>query len=222
MYIDLIIEKTLRESKLRKIRIKVDPSELAVFGYENVSSFEGYILEEGLDTVRVFMIGVPQGINPIQTVNRQHITTVEPSPISSRFLEFKSKLLQQLEKEGIQKDNPQHVQIQNCNNPEFIDSYLKELKFDDKKISDLYKSIFLSEALTPGTMSNLAGKISKGIGDVASSPWLKAAHKGAEIIGSIPGLIIGRNNIIARVAKFMKSFDLNDLVQINKKQPSER
>ena len=235
MYIDLIIEKTLKESKLKRVRIKVDPSELAVFGYENVSSFEGYILEEGLATVRVYMVGVPPGINPIQTVDKEHVTTVEPPPISPKFLEFKSRVLQQLEKEGIQKDAPQYTQIQNSNNPEFIETYLKELKFDDRKIADLYKSIFLSEGILDkiatgaaktmikknkfGQSVPLGNRVGSALKQLADNPLIKIGHAGVSAVAAIPGLIIGKNNILNRVSRFMRSFDLNDLINLNKVHP---
>ena len=235
MYIDLIIEKTLKESKLKRVRIKVDPSELAVFGYENVSSFEGYILEEGLATVRVFLVGVPKGIDPIQTVDKKHVTTVEPPPIPPKFLEFKSRILQQLEKQGIQKDSPQYTQIQNCNNPEFIDSYLRELKLDDKKIAELYKSVYLSENIFTKIATGMAKqkikneltdnndtlgqKIGKGIKALADNPITKIASAGVNAVAALPGLVVGKNNILKRIVKFSRSFDFNDLINLNKLNP---
>ena len=107
------------------------------------------------------MVGIPAGINPIQTVDRQHITPIEPCSPSPKFFEFRSKILQHLEKEGISKDTPQYQQIQNCNNPEFIDTYLKELKYDDSKIANLYKAVFLTENIMSKIMKGVAGNVMK-------------------------------------------------------------
>ena len=240
MYVDLIIEKTLKESKLKRVRIKVDPSELAIFGYEKVSSFEGYILEEGVSSVRVFMVGIPAGINPIQTVDRQHITPIEPCPPSPKFFEFKSKILQHLEKEGISKDTPQYQQIQNCNNPEFIDTYLKELKFDDGKIANLYKAIFLTENIMGNIMKGVTGSIMKnklskmanpedslgsrigaGLKEIGDNKLFKLAHGTTKAAASLPGLVVGKSNIIARVSSFIRSLDVNDLIKFKERYPVE-
>ena len=74
MIIDGLIENTLKNTKLKRVRIKVDPSQLATYGYEHVTSFEGYVLYENNETVQVYMLNVPDQFDSVQTVDKQFVT----------------------------------------------------------------------------------------------------------------------------------------------------
>jgi hypothetical protein len=205
MRVDGLIERALGQTKLKKVRIKVDPSQLSTFGYENVSSFEGYILSESIDTVEVYVLNVPSNIEPIQTVDKKHIEPVQEKP---SFDNFKKKILTALQKNNINKDNPSYKNILNSNNDEFIETYLKELGYESEKLKAFYKNILQNESgidLIPGlspidllkTAGNLAGK--------AVSAY-----------SSIPKFVVGKNNFIGKLGKFIRTLNPNDLVDVDR------
>ena len=96
MHIDRLIESTLRNSKLKRVRIKVNPSQLVTHGYENVSSFEGYVLEENNASVKVYLMNVPKEFDPVQTVDAKHVTLAPEQPPVPNFNTFKQKVLSYL------------------------------------------------------------------------------------------------------------------------------
>lgn len=223
MHIDRLIENTLRNSRLKRVRIKVDPSQLVTHGYEHVSSFEGYVLEESNTSVKVYLMNLPDEFDPVQVVDTKNVTAVPEQPLAPNFKTFKQKVLSYLEKNNIQKDNPVFKQIENANNPEFIETYLKELNFDDKKLLALYKNLLCNEAIGDlgeiGSklkgMANL-GAIQKGAQSFLDNPLYKLGHAAAKTIAGTPGFFIGKNNIIGRIAKFIKTLDVNDLLATDK------
>ena len=96
MRIDGLIENTLRNSRLRRVRVKVDPSQLVTQGYENVSSFEGYVLEECGTTVQVYLLNVPKEFDSIQNVNKKHVTPAEQPTLNPSFENFKRRILKSI------------------------------------------------------------------------------------------------------------------------------
>jgi len=211
MRVDGLIENAFKSTRLKRVRIKVDPSQLATFGYEHVTSFEGYILSENTDTVQVYVINMPGNFEPVQTVDKKHIAPqATQSEVGSNFECFKKKILATLDKENIAQDNPHYQSIKKSNNDEFLDTYLKNLGYDDNKIKSIYKSLVHAE----GAEDFLS--IAK---DVAV-PFLK---KAASIAGStassyanIPKLIAGKQNIIGRVGRFIRSLNPRDLIDVDK------
>jgi len=218
MHIDLLIENTLRNSKLKRVRVKVDPSELAVFGYENVCSFEGYVLEECGTSVKVYMLNVPKEIDPVQDVEKKHVTPIEEPPLPTSFKNVKSKIIEALKKQGIDQTVPQIKQIENSNSLDFIETFLRELKFDEKKISDLYKAVLLAPPVSeqsdefsgfgrnlPNTGEQLMSGLKQGV-DITGKTLAKAGE-----------LLMGKNHILRRLATFLRTFDPKDLINIQTK-----
>jgi len=192
MRIDTLIESTLRNSQLKRVRIKVDPAQLLMQNFHMVDSYEGYILEEDGEDIKVFMLNLPDEFDPIQTVNRRHVSACKGNS------QITSKVLAQLEKEGVLPDNPTYQKIKNTTSSDFIDQFLRELGYDDKKLIEFYKSMSL-EPVTEGIASKL-----KDIGSVVKDiDPLQAVQKTTSGLAKVPGLIVGKDNIIGRVAKFI-------------------
>lgn len=194
MRIDTIIESTLKNSQLKRVRIKVDPAQLLMQNFHMVDSYEGYILEEDGDMIKVLMMNLPDEFDPIQTVDRKHV-----SDCSGDNTQLITKVLRQLEKEGITTDNPTYQKIRNTTSSDFVDQFLRELGYDDKRLIELYKAIS-TEPVTEGvasTLKNITGSITK------ANPQIQAVSKLAGNLAKVPGLVVGRNNIIGRVAKFI-------------------
>lgn len=226
MRIDTILESTLRNSKLKRVRVKIDPAQLVMQNYHMLDSYEGYVLEENLDTLKVYMLDLPDEFEPVQTVNKSH-TEELPGGNNTNII---PRVLKQLEQEGVSCDNPAYQKIQNLHDAEFVDSYLRELGYDDKKLIEFYKKISLNPVyegvadLISKGKNAIEGGILKG-GQAArgltSSGLFKAGEMGAKGLASIPGLLVGKNNIIGRFAKFLQTFDVNELIKASEKYDSK-
>lgn len=222
MRINTILENTLRNSKLKRVRVKIDPAQLDMQDFHMIDSYEGYILEETPDTLKVYMLNLPDDFDPVQTVNRQHAEEL-PDTCDTSII---PKVLRQLEHEGVSCDNPYYQKIQNLHDAEFVDAYLRELGFDDKKLIEFYKKISfepvyegIADVLSKG--EDIVAKTAAGARKFSSSPLFKAGETGAKALASIPGLLVGKNNIIGRFAKFMQTFDVNDLIKTSEKYDSK-
>lgn len=202
MTIDDFINDVLRKSVLKRIRIKVDPRESAqhASGYHLSSSYEGYILQETDTTVKVYFINTPAGIEPIQQVDKKHIM----GPVGTDT--FIQKLVQTLISTGVKSNHPVLKQLEELHNLEFVETYLKQLNLDDRQISELYKKMLLVQNEAVGDSIVNVGK------EVA-----KLAGKAASAFGELPKLVVGgRESALGRAAKFLKTFNINDLIHFDK------
>lgn len=212
-----LIENTLKNTKLRRVRVKSDPSIPPVFGYENVTHFEGYILEECGPSLSVYIINAPPGVEPLQQVN---VARIEEIPLSTpvtapnvSYENLKLMLLKALLKAGFGEDTAVFNQIKNTNNPEFVKTFLDQAGI---KPQDL---VTFSEALEPTTSAiddreNIFGSEERG-----SSKFLNTLTKGLnltnKIVGKTAELMFDRDkNIIGRLTRFLKTFDVNDLINL--------
>jgi hypothetical protein len=217
-----LIENTLRNTKLKRVRIKVDPSELPVFGYENMAYFEGYVLEECGATVSVYIINVPPHVSPIQQISVTQVEPVEEPTINPSFQNLKRNLLAALVQAGHGPESPVYMQIRNSNNPEFIETFLQQANIDPVTLlnttfteaaalsaanadgDDLDEIFGRKQNRAGGILRSLqnGGSISKGVGMVASA------------IDTASELALGKRNIVARFASFLKTLNVQDLIDL--------
>lgn len=222
MLLNKLIENTLRSTKLKRVRIKVDPSELPVFGYENVAYFEGYVLEECGATVSVYIINVPPNVSPVQQVSVSHVEPVDAPTINPSFQNLKRNLLAALVQAGHGPESPVYMQIKNSNNPEFIETFLAQANIDPATLlnttfteaatlsaasaddDDLDEIFGRKRSKAGGILRSLqnGGSISKGVGMMASA------------IDAASELTLGKRNIVARIASFLKTLNVQDLIDL--------
>lgn len=219
MLFDKLMENTFKASKLKRVRVKVDPATNPCFGYENCVSFEGYVLEECGNAVSVYILNIPKGIDPIQQIAIKDVEPLEQIPLNPTFDGIKQKIIATLVQSGIPENSPEIVQIMNCREPDFIETYLKQMKLDDSTLMKLYKVLFgeLQEAAEEPTRDD---EDIFGIKPNKAVDIMTNVGKGAGILNKIISkpfeLAVGKNNIIARVNKFMKSFNIQDLINIKR------
>lgn len=219
MLIDKLIETTLKGSRLKRVRIKVDPSQLPIHGYEHVTSFEGYVLHESIDSVEVYLLNLPSNFDPVQTVDRKHVTTVNDTP--GNFETFKKKILNALQQDNVKTNNPAYQSIEKSNNDEFLETYLKNLGYDEIKIKNLYKKIIQTEStLNESDDLDLLPPWMKKAGDVAKKS-AGVAGRAIDVYANIPRLIAGKKNIIGRVGKFIRSLNPRDLFEVDEYGPAK-
>jgi len=201
MRINEFIDKVLNKSILKKVRIRVDPRESCHSSFHLSSSYEGYILEENDTTVKIYLVNAPLDIDPIQQVSKKHI--IEPAGSAKNFVQ---KLVELLIQSGVSQNNPVLQQIKNLKNLEFLETYLKQLDLDDKKISGLYKKLCLLQT--------------EGVADILTDPKtveiMKLGGKAVDLMAGAPKLLLGKEkSIFGRMARFLKSFDINDLISFS-------
>jgi len=214
MRIDGLIENTLRNSRLRRVRVKVDPSQLVTQGYENISSFEGYVLEECGTTVQVYLLNVPKEYDSIQNVDKKHVTPVQQSTLNPSFENFKKRILGCLEQDGVTTESPLYKQIVGSCNADFMEAFLRDAGYDDRKLLDLYKKVSIQEDVNEG-VADVMKNVAKGLKGTVDSPIFKVAQAAAKGVASVPGLFVGKKNIIGRLANFMKTLDVKDLTEFD-------
>jgi hypothetical protein len=137
MKVDGIIEKTFREANLKKIRIKVDPRQFVNQGFEHCNSFEGYVLEEWGNTLKVYLINPPPDVEPVQIIDKENARELKNTFFS------KEVILKILDMLNLPEGTPEVEQIKNTDDPEFITKYFNDLPVDQEKLLDVLKTIVL-------------------------------------------------------------------------------
>ena len=137
MKVDRIIEEALRKANLKKIRIKVDPRQLVNQGFEHCTSFEGYVLEECGNSLKVYLINPPPEVEPVQMVDRENARELNNTFFS------KEVILKILDMLNLPEGTPGVEQIKNTNDPEFITKYFNDLPVDQEKLLDVLKTVVL-------------------------------------------------------------------------------
>lgn len=215
MQIDGLLNKILEKSLLKRVRVKVDPRECINFHLSPY--YEGYVLEECNTTVKVLFVNTPANIDPVQQVDKKHVDDIADPELQSKI----DKLCGLLISKGIEHNHPVLLQLKNSKNLDFVDSYLRQLGFMEP--AEIYKELaFTTEAVADivrGVASGAARAASKA-GRALTSPVAQTVYK--DIIGKagrtlgthIPGLIAGKKSIFNRAANFLKSLDINDLINI--------
>jgi len=210
MIIDDLIENTLKNTKLKRVRIKVDPSQLATYGYEHVTSFEGYVLHEHNETVEVYIMNLPKQFDSVQTVDKKFITPTVDTTINPSYQNLKKKILAQLDKDNISSSNPKYKSIADSNNDEFLETYLKELGYDDSTIKTFYKML----------VSAPVGE--SVLDDIASNPLVRKASNTINAFASIPKFIAGKNAILGKIGRFMRTLNPRELIEVDRYKAPEQ
>ena len=142
-----------KEKKLQKVRIKVDPVWAEKIGFYNSPNFEGYILEETPyeegSEIKVFVVNIPPGYSPVQTVHPQNLETIETAdaePVAtanySKLTLLKKGILDKMLEQGKKKDDPDVIQVLNSKDLGFIETFLRQMNFTEEDLLNLYRKCF--------------------------------------------------------------------------------
>jgi len=148
-----VFKSVFEDKKLRRVRIKVDPVWAEKLGAYNSPNFEGYILQECSEAsgsqFKIFIVNVPPGYNPIQTVNSNNIEEIdepkpeEVSPVNySRLTLLKKAILDKVIEKGKTKDDPDVIQVLNSKDIGFIETFLRQMGLTEEDILNLYRKCF--------------------------------------------------------------------------------
>jgi hypothetical protein len=141
-------KNVLENKKLQKVRIKVDPMWAEKLGLYNSPNFEGYVIEENFPDIKVFIVNVPPGFDPVQTVSRDNIENIEPQqevvPQSnySKLTLLKKAILDKLIELNKSKDDPEVLQVLSSKDIGFIETYLRQMGLTEEDLLNLYRKCF--------------------------------------------------------------------------------
>lgn len=216
-----LIENTLKNTRLKRVRVKSDPSIPPVFGYENVTYFEGYILEECGSTLSVYIINAPPSVDPLQQVSIAQIEEIpEPAAIAkpTSYEELKTMLLKALLKAGFDERTPVFNQIKNTNNPEFVKTFLDQAGIKPEELAIFAEA---NDPVAPDAQKVYQSSPDDTFGktEPKGKKFLKGLEKGLSIfdkaLSTTSQLLFDRDkNIIGRLTRFLKTFDVNDLINL--------
>lgn len=127
MIFDEAVDLNLNKS-LKKIRIKVDPLYSSYSNFRNINSYEGYVVTETLEALKIMVIkpGLPIVILP------------KLGMLSDKKLDmFKAYLIKAQE---LGEDTPLYNQILNSTHLEDMEVFLKQAGRQDTDIVELYRN----------------------------------------------------------------------------------
>ena len=144
-----ICKNVLEHKKLQKVRIKVDPMWAEKLGLHNSPNFEGYVIEENAPDIKVFIVNVPAGFDPIQMVSKNNIESVEqpepevvPHANYSKLTLLKKAILDKLIELDKSKDDPEVQQVLSSKDIGFIETYLRQMGLTEEDLLNLYRKCF--------------------------------------------------------------------------------
>ena len=127
MHFDAVINDNLKRN-LKLIRVKVDPIFSSYEHFRNVNSYEGYVLEETPEILKI-MLAEPS----LPVINIPKISIVGDEILNS----FKDHLLNTID---ISEDEALFGQIVNSTCLGDIETFLKQSGYNDIDLVDLYRN----------------------------------------------------------------------------------
>lgn len=134
MKFDLLLETCFNKlTSLKKVRIKVDP--LTLLQSNDLSecpSYEGYVLEENDDMVKVLML---QPVVGIENISSDKLEEVDDS--DDVLTELQRYIIDYLQ---LDNADPLYTQIYNCTNLDDIETFLRQSGCDEGDIMEIYRN----------------------------------------------------------------------------------
>ena len=140
MRYDLVIEKQLeRLTSLKRVRIKVDPKLVASEeDYSKCSSYEGYVLEEGLSKLKVLVLPPDLSITEIPT---ELIEFLADEHNEDLFADLAIHFIHEL---NLQEGDPVIQQLMNCSTVDELEQFAIQNGLNVDEISEIYKRFIMS------------------------------------------------------------------------------
>lgn len=149
-----LCDDVLKSKKLQRVRIKVDPVWAERLGALYSPAYEGYILKECMSSstpqFKVFIVNVPPGYNPIQTVSQDKIEPIEEIPNEgensfvnySKLTLLKKAILDKVVEMGKEKEDSDVKQVLLSKDIGFIETFLRQMGLTEEDLLNLYRKCF--------------------------------------------------------------------------------
>lgn len=228
MKYEIIIENNLKQTALKRVRIKVDPS--LVCQTEDLSQcdgYEGYILAETGDVPKVLVMS-PDGVSSVMDIPQQFLQMLMSDEESEALRAFKQYICDICE---LDTTTPEAELLLSAPTIEEVESILKTVGLTDDELKVLYRN-FISDNTTvnESLFSNLLNKAtaaSKSIGAIAGkaataagrslkSPaaWSKGIGGALNVLGAdvLAKPFTAAGNALDKGYKAYKAENINQLV----------
>lgn len=138
-----IIEESLKNTSLKRIRIKVDPA-LVTAGtkLKGLDGYEGYVLEECMGKLKILLLSPDMGVHEVP---EEFIEVLAAQNDLDVFEDFKAYAIKNLIKGGTPENSPTLEQIKNCNCLNDIEQFLRQGGFTGERLAELYRSFITND-----------------------------------------------------------------------------
>ena len=138
-----VIEEGLRNTSLKRIRVKIDPAIVSKeCDFTKCDGYEGYILEENAGSLKVLVLTPDMTIEDIPAEFLEYLASEDEA---DTFEEFKKFIIQRLVKDGKAENDPLLQNICNSDCINDIEQYVKQCGYTGDNLSELYKDFILDE-----------------------------------------------------------------------------
>ncbi len=143
MHYDRIIQESLRNTALKRIRIKVDPALVnASADLTGLDGYEGYVLEECMGKMKVLVLTPDM---PIHDIPEEFIEMLSTQHDADVFEEFRAFAIKNLIQDGMPENSPTLEQVRNSSCLNDIEQYLKQSGFTGERLSDMYRDFITND-----------------------------------------------------------------------------
>jgi hypothetical protein len=187
---ELIIENNIKQTSLKRVRIKVDPS--LVCQTEDLSQcdgYEGFILAETGDVPKVLVMS-PDGVSSVMDIPQQFLQVLMSSEESEALKAFKEYICDICE---LDTTTPEASILLNAETVEEVESLLKQTGLTDDELRVLYRNFIADsgDIVNESMFKDLLNKAASATWKTVKSPaaWMKGV---GNVINTIdPGNKIG-------------------------------
>jgi len=133
-----LINESLKNTNLKRIRIKTDPSKVKNNeDFKNIEGYEGYILGENLGKLKILVLSHEMPTLEIPEDMLQHMYDENKIDVFKEFKECCKKFL--IKNKNKKEGDPIFVQIDNTNNYSDLESFLKQSSITEPEITNIYR-----------------------------------------------------------------------------------
>jgi len=185
---EIIIENSLKQTALKRVRIKVDPK--LVCQTEDLSQcdgYEGYILAETGDKPKVLVMS-PDGVSSVMDIPQQFLQMLMSDEESEALRAFKGYICDICE---LDTSTPEAEILLSASTIEEVEAILKQVGLSDDELKVLYRNFIADsgDVVSEGVFSNLLNKAQSTLKNPAA--YVKGVGNIAKVAGGVYGALIG-------------------------------
>ena len=138
-----IMLESLKNTALKRIRIKVDPAKIsAECDFSKVEGYEGYVLEECMGRLKILVLSPDM---PICDLPEEIIEAIAEQQNADVFEEYKAFVITKLIKDGKTINDPLLEQIKCSSDINSIEQLINQFGYSGDRLASLYRDFITNE-----------------------------------------------------------------------------